>query len=272
MNARDRDQPIICENSVETEAAASDEADSPGGAVSHHYTELLFLLAGECEVYIDEKIYKLRRNYMIIIPAGTKHRVVPGPLKCKDVAICIPQSYINLALATDFSSILYKRAVKLDSGEVKFAKMMFEKINGELAAQDKYSTDIIKNMVLEFFVRFLRTLKNDSTFNKDISLIDKITCYLLEHYSEDLDQKAVAQSFYISRSYLSKLFKAKTGRGFNEYLNKIRIEQAKTALKTTSLPVTDIAFNCGFNDSNYFSKIFKKVEGVSPLNYRRTGG
>lgn len=262
LNAVDRDELVICENSVEQEAAAG------GEALSHHYTELLFLPAGECEVYIEEKIYKLHRNFMMIIPAGTRHRVVPGALKCKDLAVCIPQSYVNLALSTDFSSILYKRAIKLDSSEVRFAKMMFEKIKSELALEDKYAREIIKNTILEFFVRFLRTLKNDGDFEKEVSLADEITAYLIAHYSEDLNQKSVAQRFFISRSYLSKLFKAKTGRGFNEYLNKIRIEQAKTALKTTALPVTEIAFGCGFNDSNYFSKIFKKVEGVSPLNYR----
>lgn len=261
LNAIDKDELVIYENSVEREANALDEA------ISHHYTELLFLLAGECELYLDEKIYKLHRNYMMIIPAGTKHRVSPGPLKCKDLTVCIPQSFINLALATDFSGNLYKRAVKLDSGEVKFAKMMFDKIKEEHGMDDKYSQEIIKNTILEFFVRFLRTLANDD-FKKEVSLVDEIIQYLLEHYSEDLNQKTAAQKFYISRSYLSKLFKAKTGRGFNEYLNKIRIEQAKISLKTTSLPVTEIAFSCGFNDSNYFSKIFKKAEGVSPLNYR----
>ena len=262
LNTVDRDELLICENSVENEAAAS------GEALSHHYTELLFLLAGDCEVYIEEKLYKLRRNYMMIIPAGTKHRVSPGPLKCRDIAVCIPQSFINLALAADFGSILYKRAIKLDIGEVKFAKTMFDKIKDELSLDDKYAPELLKNLILEFFVRFLRTLQNNSAFEKEITLVDEIIAYLAEHYSEDLNQKSVAQKFYVSRSYLSKLFKAKTGRGFNEYLNKIRMEQAKTALKTTALPVTDIAFNCGFNDSNYFSKSFKKIEGVSPLNYR----
>ncbi len=262
LNALDRDEPVICENSVENEAAAS------GETVSHPYTELLFLLAGDCEVYVEEKIYKLHRNYMMIIPAGIKHRATPGPLKCRDIAVCIPQSFINLALAADFGSILYKRAVKLDSGEVKFAKMMFDKIKDEISLNDKYSPELIKNIILEFFVRFLRALKSDSDFEKEVSLVDEITKYLLEHYEEDLNQKSTAQRFYISRSYLSKLFKAKTGRGFNEYLNKIRIGQAKNSLKTTSLPITEIAFSCGFNDSNYFSKIFKKSEGVSPLNYR----
>ena len=268
MNTVDRDELMICENSVESEAADSGGAAAAGDAVSHHYTELLFLIAGDCEIYIEEKIYKLRRNYMMIIPAGTRHRVSPGPLKCRDIAVHIPQNFINLALAADFGSILYKRAVKLDIGEVKFAKMMFDKIKDELGRNDKYTPEQMKNIILEFFVHFLRTLQNNGAFEKEVTLVDEIIAYLAEHFSEDLDQKSVAQKFYVSRSYLSKLFKAKTGRGFNEYLNKIRIEQAKTALKTTTLPVTDIAFNCGFNDSNYFSKSFKKIEGVSPLNYR----
>lgn len=262
MSTLERDEFTIRENSVESEAALYEETQC------HNYVELLFLQSGECEVYIEEKIYKLHKNYIIIIPGGSKHRLLPGSLKCKNLMVAIPLNYMNLSLATDFSEILYKRAIKLDLNQVKFIKSMFEKIKAEYVLKDKYSPEILKNLLLEFFVYFLRDLKNDPGFEKEISLVDEITMYLFEHYEEDLNQKSTAQRFYISRSYLSKLFKAKTGRGFNEYLNKIRIEQAKNSLKTTSLPITEIAFSCGFNDSNYFSKIFKKSEGVSPLNYR----
>ncbi len=262
LSELDREDLRIFENLIEDEAALCGETHV------HNYVELLFLQAGECELYIEEKIYKLHKNYMIIIPNGLKHKIHPGLLKCKILAIAIPLNYMNLPLAADFNNILYKRAVKLDIYEVKFVRTMFEKIKSEQELNDRYSSEIIKNLLLDFFVYFLRALKKDSAFEKEISLVDEITVYLLEHYGEDLNQKSVAQMFYVSRSYLSKIFKAKTGRGFNEYLNKIRIEQAKACLKTTALPVTEIAFNCGFNDSNYFSKIFKKTEGVSPLNYR----
>lgn len=262
MSMNDRDELYILENSVESEAALSNEPHS------HNYVEVLFLQSGECEIYIEEKIYKLHKNYMIIIPNGLKHKLLPGPSKCKNLKLSIPLNYMNLTLAADFNDILYKRAIKLDSDEVKFIKAKFETINIECSLNDKYSSEILKNLILEFFVSFLRDLKNDRDFEKEISLVDEITMYLFEHFSDDLNQKSIAQMFYISRSYLSKLFKAKTGRGFNEYLNKIRIEQAKISLKTTTVPVTEIAFSCGFNDSNYFSKSFKKFEGVSPLNYR----
>ncbi len=258
----ERDELYIHENSVESEFAVTNEPHS------HNYVELLFLQSGECEIYIEEKIYKLHKNYMIITPNGFKHKLLPGSYKCKSLMLTIPLNFMNLALAADFNDILYKRAIKLDSDKVKFTKGMFEKIKIEYNLHDKYSSEILKNLILEFFVGFLRDLKNDLDFEKEITLVDEITMYLFEHFSEDLNQKTIAQMFYISRSYLSKLFKAKTGWGFNEYLNKIRIEQAKVSLKTTTLPITEIAFSCGFNDSNYFSKSFKKFEGVSPLNYR----
>ena len=89
------------------------------------------------------------------------------------------------------------------------------------------------------------------------------------HYADNLSLENVAEKFNLSRSYLSKKFKTATGFGFKEYIINVRIQNACRLLLETDKSITDIAFECGFNDSNYFGDAFRKAKGISPHKYRK---
>jgi len=74
---------------------------------------------------------------------------------------------------------------------------------------------------------------------------------------------------FISPSYFLSLFKKETGQTFTDYLTSVRITAAKGLLMTTALTITEIAYEVGFNNSNYFSSTFKKMTGVSAKEYRK---
>lgn len=251
------------------ENTAEDGVGQAAQAHSHAFVELMFMLSGECELFVKDKLFALHRNGMILLPGGVRHRLLSCSSKSRSLTIAVPMSYIDLLLSSDVSDYLYNRALKLGSEELKTARAIYTDIVKECTQPDKYSEQVLKNRILDFFVYFLRRADRDETLEKEVTLIDEVAAYLMAHYNEEIGLKTVAQQFFVSRSYLSRLFKAKTGRGFNEYLNRIRIEQAKQQLLTTDLSVTDIAFACGFNDSNYFSRAFKKAEGVPPHSYRK---
>lgn len=92
--------------------------------------------------------------------------------------------------------------------------------------------------------------------------------YLREHYAENLSLAQVAERLGISGGYLSTLFSQTMDCKFVDYLNMIRIERACTYLKQNYLKTYEIAYKVGFRDEKYFSKVFKKVKGVSPKEYR----
>ena len=71
----------------------------------------------------------------------------------------------------------------------------------------------------------------------------------------------------MSTSYFSKQFKSVTGVGFNEYLNIIRVTASEKLLISSNKPITKIAMECGFNDSNYYAAVFKKIKGITPKKY-----
>lgn len=101
------------------------------------------------------------------------------------------------------------------------------------------------------------------------ALFDAVRGFIDRHYRESLTRESVAAEFYVSPNYLSHLFQ-KIGRvGFNEYLNYVRLEQARKLLKNYDLKVKEIATACGFTDSNYFCRVFRKATDRSPSEYRR---
>jgi len=80
----------------------------------------------------------------------------------------------------------------------------------------------------------------------------------------------LAEQFYVSTNYFSRLFKKVMNEGCNEYIVKKRIEKSRILLETTTIKAGKIAMMVGYNDTNYFSLAFKKHTGMSPTKYRET--
>jgi two-component system, response regulator YesN len=100
-------------------------------------------------------------------------------------------------------------------------------------------------------------------------LVEHAKKYIEENYRKQLSYKEVAKEIYISPSYFLNLFKQETGKTFVDYLTHLRINKAKKLLLSTELNITEIAFETGFNNSNYFSSIFKKITGSTAKEYRK---
>ncbi|PHV69710.1 DNA-binding response regulator [Sporanaerobium hydrogeniformans] len=94
--------------------------------------------------------------------------------------------------------------------------------------------------------------------------------YIQGNYMSKLKLSDVANKVYISQWYLSKLLNKHTGQNFSEILNHVRIKEAKKLLENPELRIGDIADEVGFLDVAHFSRVFKKVEGISANQYRNT--
>lgn len=101
--------------------------------------------------------------------------------------------------------------------------------------------------------------------------IGRVCLYMLEHPEDDISLKAMASLFYINRSYLSNMFRKKTGLYFMEYCTVIRMERARYLLETEDIRIYEVCLRLGYHDQEYFSKLFKKTVGVSPVALRHAG-
>lgn len=139
---------------------------------------------------------------------------------------------------------------------------------------DTYSDAIIQGLVVQFFVIALRgqsfSPKNDVILKEThFSLINAIY-YVQCHYAEDPSLKETAAAVHLSDAYLSRLFTSRLDTTYSRFLTGVKISHAMALLVNTNLTITEIAVQCGYDNSNYFSDAFKKNVGISPLKYRKT--
>lgn len=99
-------------------------------------------------------------------------------------------------------------------------------------------------------------------------LFQNICIYIQENFHKQISRDSVASRFHISPNYLSKLFAAHGKLGFSEYLVHVRVERAKFMLKKYPFHVDEVATRCGFNETNYFCRVFKRHVGRTPTEYR----
>lgn len=109
-----------------------------------------------------------------------------------------------------------------------------------------------------------------NTYNlRDYSLpIQKAITYISTDLTSDLSLKSLAGQLNVNSSYLSTLFKKETGLPLTEYVNRRRIDMAKELLANTSYPLKSIATQCGISDIQYFTRMFKRITGMTPKTYR----
>lgn len=96
--------------------------------------------------------------------------------------------------------------------------------------------------------------------------------YVEEHYTENLTVKEVAGIIGISSGYLSTMFNQSMGQSFVDYLNQLKINHACVYLEQNYLKVYEIAYKVGFQDEKYFTKVFKKIKGITPKEYKNNYG
>lgn len=93
--------------------------------------------------------------------------------------------------------------------------------------------------------------------------------YMKEHFAEDVSLDEIVGAAELSNAYGSSIFKKETGMTITNYLIKVRMEEAQRLIRETSLTINEIAYKVGYTDARYFSKLFIKVVGIKPMDYRR---
>ena len=126
------------------------------------------------------------------------------------------------------------------------------------------------NLYLQYILRLTENYLKEQVSDKSIA--KSIQDYIDQHYSEDISRNILTDIFYLDPDYASKLFKQELGISFKNYLIQKRIDVAKDLLVNTDLPINTIADNVGYGNYSYFTRIFKKVIGVTPIEYRNQIG
>lgn len=169
------------------------------------------------------------------------------------------------------STAQFDRVTKLvaDWGVAVDRKKLEEAYFGTQVVSGKRHESVVK--MLAIFAQHLAMLSNQVLVqheNAEPPVIRRAKEFILEHQSEDINLGQVARAVNTSTFYFCKMFKKVTGINFTDYLSRVRIEKSKNLLLNPNLRVSEIAFEVGFQSLTHFNRVFKKVLGQTPTDYR----
>jgi len=225
------------------------------------------MVSGKCSYYIEDKTYDVQTGDVVLIPENIIHRTKYSQETHLRILIECSGDFIPEEAREALSELYYVYRNPDLAPEIHSALKRIEK---EYKSPDDYSEKIIEAemKLLVYSVARNRNVQSD-TANKN-NLIDNVVSYIKENFSQDITLSTVAKAHFVSQEHLSRTFKKETGFGFNEYLTIVRLRYAEERLKKREgESISQIAYDSGFNDSNYFSDKFKKFYGVSPLRYSK---
>ena len=232
----------------------------------HENYELYFLESGICNYFVDNRYYSLREGDLIFIPSGQIHQTnYTKELHSRRLINCsdeyIPNEILDELVLTNH---IFRM---LDI--IKEISDIFELIEQEYSLHDEYSDRIIKNHTHRLFYLIARHKNENIGAESENKTVETVIEYIKKNYMHEISLSEVAERNAVSGEHLSRVFKKETGIGFNEYVNNLRLGRAEFMLRNEDgKSISEVAFACGFNDSNYFSYRFKKFYGVSPISIK----
>ena len=233
----------------------------------HSYFEIYCLTSGECDSFVDDKLYNLKCGDVVIIPPGAIHGTHYSSEKHGRVLINFTVNYVPKGLRDVLSGDSYFYRCEDTAEDVK---QIFSEIEREYRCPDEYSEEAICALLSKLMIMIIRHVPKKEGELLSSSFIEEAVKYVQNNYQNSICLEDIAKNCGVSKVHLSRSFKEKVGIGLNEYISIYRLKTAKELLLTRDkMSICEVAFDCGFNDSNYFSWLFKKTYGVTPSQYRK---
>lgn len=186
---------------------------------------------------------------------------VVGYLQTGQVALRKP----NTAGFSKVAQQLLDWGIKVNLNELQDAYF-----HSKILPREQYDAMI---RLLEIFARHLSVMANQILVerqNDEPPMITRAKSFMGEHQAEPISLDQIARTLNVSTFYFCKMFKKATGLTFTNYLARTRVERAKNLLLNPNVRVSEVAYDCGFISLTHFNRVFKKVVGKSPTEYRRT--
>lgn len=249
----------------------------------HNAVELVYNAAGSCIISVSGSEYSLADGDLLLIPTGEIHEITTCSKNGKQYFI-----QFNISTLDGFGGIndirpFMERTVRISrseepglqsSVEMYILQLIREHENKDYAYALSINARIFDIIVLISRNQLRSFLGGSNSSSKKIAglqQINKAFEYIEKNFPLQVTLKDASNAAGFSEYYFSRLFKEYTGQSFLSYLNTYRIKHAEKLLKSTEMPVLDIAMESGFNSLPTFNRIFKRVKGCSPTFYRKAG-
>lgn len=251
-------------------------------AHAHAYKlQLFYFIQGEASVRCGQRDYNVSKGDVLLINSGEMHA---GRSLCEELRYYVFRFDIKQLIACGIEAASVKYFKPIGEGTVFFCN----KIAGD--AVDAYLDDMIRigrekvcgyelelmSYVFKIMAELYRAHVKFSYSQYDITLLmakkkrfaDVLT-YIEHHYTKSISVERAAEMAGMSVGYFCRMFKKTMGCTFTEHINRVRVERAAVLLNQGLGNITDAAMSVGFDDANYFSRVFKKYMKISPSEFIR---
>lgn len=251
----------------------------------HDCNEVYFSISGGRQFLIDNRVYEFKSGDIFFINQFESHYLSRVDQETHErVVLSIHPEYLKKlsTVQTDLSQCFtcrdtsFGHRLSLDENARKRFMYFIHRLSGDYGfGQDILEQTVFVELLVFLNEMFLSQLSQDHSSNRDSiqtavgkhnAQTDEILSYINQHLAEGLSISMLASHFYLSSSYLHKIFKDATGTTINRYITAKRISRAK-ALLTEGYSVAETCSLCGFGDYSNFCKSFSKIVGLSPKKY-----
>lgn len=247
------------------------------------FNELVIVMDGSAIHIVNDEEYFINKGDVFVVGNNTAH----GYKNADNLRICnvmyrheIFSSAQDIAQSAGFHALFvlepcitkeysFQNRLKLSHNNYETVKAITDSMLNEY--EHKY--ECRKTMLALHFMNLAATLSrlyrfDDSSGEQDIINIARAASYIENHFNEDISVTELAEYSHYSVRHFIRMFSKTYHAAPLEYIINLRVNHACAMLKNTNLTMAEIASHCGFDDSNYFSRIFRKRMGCSPTEYR----
>ncbi|KAF6571798.1 helix-turn-helix transcriptional regulator [Paenibacillus polymyxa] len=248
----------------------------------HQAHEIYYLLAGERYYYINQRVYALQKGDLIWISKHDFHRTSnKGSGSHERILINFDEEFAASPMTVSPSSdqnqpLLPEKSFLLRPSAEEQCELehLFQQMLDEYYQEHAYRQLYLQSLLLQLLIRIRRIQSTTADTiaperSEKQQRVYSVIAYLHAHYAESLSLDQLAEHFYISSTYLCRIFKQTTGFTLVEYLQDVRVQQARAYLRETNWKVTSIAEKTGFDSIAHFGRVFKHLTGHTPLQYRK---
>lgn len=249
----------------------------------HNEYEIYYLLEGERYYFIDKESFYIQGGTFALVGRNQIHKTSMAGRSYHDRILMEVRDYVcdDVLKAIGLPSmedifLRYYGVIQVEEERKPYVEALLFQIQEELSRRQTGYEMVVKLKLAELlaYLYRLRRRENTAFLEKDKQTpkhkkVSEVAEFIMDHYEEAQSLDSLAKRFYVSKCYLSRIFKEVTGFTINEYINFNRVKRAQQLLCSSEYSVTDIAGVLGYDSITYFERVFKKYSSVSPLQYRK---
>ncbi|RUT35692.1 AraC family transcriptional regulator [Paenibacillus zeisoli] len=247
----------------------------------HNRVEVMYVISGTCRVDTEAQSFRLKKGDFILLDADVLHKlhVDQGcPCRMLNVEFHFAKAGSDVpsmkVMAEGNRAVAQLLALKVpyvllrENGDVYATlKNLIHEMDAKAADNQLMINLLLSQLIIRIATLAVEAAPGDA--HESNKYVSKMITYIHQNYDRDIRVLDIASAVNLHPGYVHRIFKACTGRTVTEFLTIYRIEKAQMLLSHTDIPVVEISDYIGINSSQYFSTLFKKITGKTPMEYRK---